>query len=115
MKISAEEILKAVTEVISSAFHGSRTTPSWLMAIQVMNRLPVEIQLRLVADHGMPGKGSGNNHAGSHVVKDALLMLHRAGIVAVDYLDANGEVSIDCIDETVKPGDLTVAIYRFVG
>lgn len=112
-KITAEEILSEVRVVISKAFRNKRTTPAWVTAFNVLNRLPSRD--RLLADHGEPGKGSGNYHPASQVVKEALLMLHRSDEVAIDYLDANDEITVDVAGSLVRPGNPTVAIYRFIG
>lgn len=113
--ISAEEIVDEVREVVRTAFHGKRLTPTWVMAHQVQARLSKATYDRLIADHGEPGEGSGNSHASSHVVKNALLMLNKAGEVVVDYLDANHEIFVAQPIGQVKPSDPTVAIYRYVG
>lgn len=113
--ISAEEILDEVRAIVRTAFHGKRLTPTWIMAHQVQARLPKATYNRLIADHGEPGEGSGNSHASSHVVKDALLMLNKSGEVVIDYLDANHEILVIQPVGQVKPGDPTVAIYRYIG
>lgn len=114
-KITAEEILDEVRDVIRHAFHGLRKTPSWVMAHQVLCRMSTVTHGRLVADHGESGLGSGNHFPGSQVVKQALLMLHKNEEVTIDYLDANNEISIDQPGGAIKPGNPTVAIYRYVG
>ena len=115
-KITAEAILDEVRTVISQAFHGKRKTPAWVTAIQVFTRLHSATRTRLVTDHGEPGKDSGNYYPASQVVKDALLMLHRNDEVAVDYMDANGELLIANPDGMpIVPSNVTVAIYRYIG
>lgn len=114
-KITASDIVTEVRNVVSTAFHGQRKVPSWVTAYQVLIRLPDATRTKLIADHGEPGKDSGNYYPASQVVKDALLMLARDGEVAIDYLDANNEISIDTPNGPVKPGNVTVAMYRFIG
>ena len=113
--ISAEEIVDEVRAIVSTAFHGKHKTPTWVMAHQVQARLPKATYDRLIADHGEPGEGSGNSHASSHVVKDALLMLSKNGEVVIDYLDGNNEIFVSHPIGLRKPSDQTIAIYRYVG
>lgn len=114
-KITAGDIVQDVRNVVKSAFHGKRTTPAWVTAYQVLMRLPQATRDRLISDHGEPGKGSGNYYPASQVVKDALLMLNRNDEVTIDYLDSNDEIGIKVPGGLIEPGNVTVAIYRYIG
>ena len=114
-KISAEEILDQVRVIVSSAYRGKRSTPAWVTAYNVLNRLDGKVYTRLVDDHGEPGQGAGSHHSAAQVVKQALLMLAKNDEVIVDYIDAGNENWYEVHGTKIKPGNVTVGIYKFVG
>jgi len=100
---------------VSSAYRGKRSTPAWVTAYNVLNRLDGKVYTRLVADHGEPGKGAGSHHSAAQVVKQALQMLVKSEEVIVDYIDASDENWYDVHGVKIQPGNVTVGIYKFVG
>lgn len=110
-EVRPEEIVEDVRRVLQGAARGKGPAPNYLTAYQILNRLPADIRMRLVADHGRGGRGEGHHYAATGVVKNALKRLINENSVEIVYLDTGGlQLIID--GEPVEAGNRVCALYR---
>lgn len=80
-------------------FTGKGTSSLPVTAYQVLERMkftpiddhPGNLRDQLIAERGMPGKGSGSGYSAAQVVSDAMEMLERSGLIEITYHDCHGE------------------------
>lgn len=116
-----QELREAVEEVIKSAQHGQQRGhgPVWITAYQVLGRLPPELRARLVKEHEGYGGGAHDADRGTgaaNAVMRVLRQLHSEKLVAIEHFDAYGDSQF-CVgeDKWVHPGNVTCAIYKWIG
>lgn len=115
-----QELRGAIENVMKDAQHGKRRKhgPTWVTAYQVLGRLEPALRQALVQEHG--GVGGLDNDAdrgagAANAVMRVLLQLAREDLVAIDYFDAFDDAKFRVDDEWLRPGDVTCAIYKWIG
>lgn len=83
----------------------------WINAYAILARLPPTLRQQLVAERGLPGKGSGNHYAAASLVADACEKLGRSGEVEVEFMVAD-DATYAVDGQTYRPGYELCGIYR---
>ena len=113
------ELRTAVVAALQGAQHGKQTTPTWITAYQVLSRLDVDLRATLVREHGGYGGRANDADRGTgaaNAVMRVLKSLRDEELVAVDYLDAASDASFAVGEGIwVQPGNVTCALYKWVG
>jgi len=119
VEVEVTELRTAVVAVLQSARHGKQTDPTWVTAYQVLSRLDPELRATLVNEHGGYGGRANDADRGTgaaNAVMRVLKTLRDERLVEVDYLDAASDASFSVGEGTwVQPGNVTCALYKWVG
>ena len=102
------DITGDVQQVLAAARAGKGVRPNFLTAYQILDRLPVTIRDRLIAERTLGGRGSGVSYAAPSVVSDAAEML--PGIV-IEYMDSVG-VAVSVAGQQLMPSNPVCGLYR---
>lgn len=116
-----QELRSAIESIMKGAQHGRQRGhgPVWITAYQVLGRLDPALRQTLVQEH--EGYGGGEHDAdkgagAANAVMRVLRQLASEELVVIDYFDAYRD-SRFCVgeDKWVPPGNVTCAIYKWVG
>jgi hypothetical protein len=108
-KTPQSEIVNEVRRVLHSAAKGKGLSPNFLTAYQILSRLPMDLQTRLIEGHGRGGKGWGKGKGAANVVMRALRSLKAE--LEIAFLDTKG-LELTVGDHVVEAGNRVCALYR---
>lgn len=107
-KLMPGDVVDEVRSVLLAASTGKGDKPQFLTAYQILERLPSPTKDVLIAQRGLPGKGSGSSYSAASLVADAAESIHG---VEIAFLDCAG-ISFTVGRNEITSGYATCGLYR---
>ena len=94
--------------VLEDAHQGKGSSPCFLTAYQILDRLPSHLKNDLISERGLGGKGTGVQYSAASLVSDAAEMVDG---IEIDYLDTDG-LYLTINNKKVEAGFVVCGIYK---
>ena len=107
-KLKPSDIVDEVTVVLERANQGKGSSPCFLSAYQILDRLPSALKNDLIFERGLGGKGTGVHYSAASLVSDAA---EKVEGIEIDYLDTDG-LNITINNQKVEAGFEVCGIYK---
>lgn len=104
------DILEDVRQVLLAASQGKGSTPAFLTAYQILDRLRADVRDRLIRERTLGGRGAGVAYAAPSVVSDAAEKLRTEGL-EIAYIDTAG-LTLTVAGQVSQPGYTICGLYR---
>ena len=102
------DIVDEVEHVLVSAHCGKGTSPNYLTAFQILERLSPATQDRVIAERTAGGANAGTTFAAPSVVSKAARLIPG---VQIEYMDCVG-LSVRIAGQDINPSNEVCGLYR---